>query len=41
MNVNVWDVAESIGRLIHDRIPVEDGFLADPGLPLDELVPAP
>ncbi len=41
MNANVWDVADSIARLIHARIPVDDASLADPGLPLDELVPAP
>ena len=36
MNVNVWDVAESIGALIGH--PVDARRLADPGVPLDDLV---
>jgi 3-phenylpropionate/trans-cinnamate dioxygenase ferredoxin reductase subunit len=39
MNVNVWDVVEPIQRLIRDRVAVEDHRLADPGVPLDTLVP--
>src|SRR5688500_4003603 len=37
MNVNVWDVTDPIKRLISERIAVDDGQLADPDLPLDEL----
>jgi 3-phenylpropionate/trans-cinnamate dioxygenase ferredoxin reductase subunit len=39
MNVNVWDVNDSIGRLIRRRIAVDDRRLADPGVTLDELAP--
>ena len=37
MNVNVWDVTDSIKRLIAERVAVEHRQLADPELPLDEL----
>ena len=37
MNVNVWDVNESIQRLIRARTTVDPDQLADPDLPLDEL----
>jgi 3-phenylpropionate/trans-cinnamate dioxygenase ferredoxin reductase subunit len=37
MNVNVWDVTESIQRLIRDRVAVDDRRLADTGIPLEEL----
>jgi 3-phenylpropionate/trans-cinnamate dioxygenase ferredoxin reductase component len=40
MNVNVWDVTEAIQRLIRARAPVDARRLADPDVPLDELVPA-
>jgi 3-phenylpropionate/trans-cinnamate dioxygenase ferredoxin reductase subunit len=40
MNVNVWDVAEPIRRLIGERVAVGDERLADPGVPIDELVAA-
>jgi 3-phenylpropionate/trans-cinnamate dioxygenase ferredoxin reductase component len=39
MNVNVWDVTDPIKRLISQRVVVDDGRLADPGVPLDELAP--
>jgi 3-phenylpropionate/trans-cinnamate dioxygenase ferredoxin reductase component len=39
MNVNVWDVADPIQRLIRERIAVDDHRLADPAVPLGELVP--
>jgi 3-phenylpropionate/trans-cinnamate dioxygenase ferredoxin reductase component len=39
MNVNVWDVTDPIKRLINKRVVVDDGRLADPGVPLDELAP--
>jgi 3-phenylpropionate/trans-cinnamate dioxygenase ferredoxin reductase component len=37
MNVNVWDVTDHIKRLISQRVVVDDGRLADPGVPLHEL----
>jgi 3-phenylpropionate/trans-cinnamate dioxygenase ferredoxin reductase subunit len=40
MNVNVWDVNEDVQRLIRSRAPVDDRRLADPDVPLDELVGA-
>jgi 3-phenylpropionate/trans-cinnamate dioxygenase ferredoxin reductase subunit len=40
MNVNVWDVIDPIQRLISERVAVDDGRLADPDVPLEELVPA-
>ncbi len=40
MNVNVWDVADPIQRLIRGRVAVEDRRLADPGVALEELAPA-
>jgi 3-phenylpropionate/trans-cinnamate dioxygenase ferredoxin reductase subunit len=38
MNVNVWDVSESIQRLIRGRVAVDDRRLADPDIPLEDLV---
>jgi 3-phenylpropionate/trans-cinnamate dioxygenase ferredoxin reductase component len=35
----VWDVTDPIKRLINKRVVVDDGRLADPGVPLDELAP--
>jgi 3-phenylpropionate/trans-cinnamate dioxygenase ferredoxin reductase subunit len=40
MNVNVWDVNDSIRRLIGERVTVDDRRLADPDVPIDQLVPA-
>ncbi|MEX2197012.1 MAG: FAD-dependent oxidoreductase [Thermoleophilaceae bacterium] len=37
MNVNVWDVAEPIQRLIRERVSVDDARLADPGVALEDL----
>ncbi len=37
MNVNVWDVTDTIQRLIRDRVPVDARRLADPDVPLDAL----
>ena len=37
MNVNVWDVADPIKRLISQRVAVDDRRLTDPGVPLDKL----
>ena len=39
MNVNVWDVVDSLRRVITARQPVDDEQLRDPGVPLDQLVP--
>jgi 3-phenylpropionate/trans-cinnamate dioxygenase ferredoxin reductase subunit len=38
MNVNVWDVNESIQHLIRERVAVEDRRLADQDVPLEELL---
>jgi NADPH-dependent 2,4-dienoyl-CoA reductase/sulfur reductase-like enzyme len=38
MNVNVWDVTESIQRLIRSKARVNTEALADPHIPLDSLV---
>ncbi len=38
MNVNVWDVSETIGELIRSRHAVDAGRLADPDIPLGELL---
>jgi 3-phenylpropionate/trans-cinnamate dioxygenase ferredoxin reductase subunit len=40
MNVNVWDVNDPIQRLISDRAEVDGRRLADPDVPIDELVAA-
>ena len=40
MNVNVWDVTDAIQRVIRSRAPVDGGRLADPDVPLEQLVPA-
>jgi 3-phenylpropionate/trans-cinnamate dioxygenase ferredoxin reductase component len=37
MNVNVWDVADPIRRIISERVQVEDRRLADPGVALEEI----
>nr|WP_145488332.1 MULTISPECIES: FAD-dependent oxidoreductase [Streptomyces] len=39
MNVNVWNVTEQIQRLIRSRAQVETDALADPHVPLEQLVP--
>jgi 3-phenylpropionate/trans-cinnamate dioxygenase ferredoxin reductase subunit len=38
MNVNVWDVAEDVQALIRSGKPVDTARLADPGVPLGDLV---
>lgn len=38
MNVNVWDVSVTIGELIRSRHAVDAGRLADPDIPLGELL---
>jgi 3-phenylpropionate/trans-cinnamate dioxygenase ferredoxin reductase component len=40
MNVNVWDVNDAIRRLIGERVTVDDRRLADPDVPIDQLVAA-
>jgi 3-phenylpropionate/trans-cinnamate dioxygenase ferredoxin reductase component len=37
MNVNIWDVADQIERLVLSGREVDAGRLADPSVPLDEL----
>jgi len=37
MNVNVWDVTDTIKRLISERATVDDRALSDPAVPLEEL----
>jgi 3-phenylpropionate/trans-cinnamate dioxygenase ferredoxin reductase component len=41
MNVNVWEVNETVQQLIRERAVVDDQRLADPDVPLDQLVGAP
>jgi 3-phenylpropionate/trans-cinnamate dioxygenase ferredoxin reductase subunit len=40
MNVNVWDVTDTIQALIRARVAVDDARLSDPDVPLEDLVPA-
>ena len=37
MNVNIWDVTDSIKNLIRSGRPVDADALADPGTSLDDL----
>jgi 3-phenylpropionate/trans-cinnamate dioxygenase ferredoxin reductase subunit len=39
MNANIWDVAKPIEALIRARAVVDPALLADPSVPLDELLP--
>ncbi|MER6840157.1 NAD(P)/FAD-dependent oxidoreductase [Streptomyces platensis] len=39
MNVNVWDVTDPIKALVLSGQAIDPGRLADPGVPLDALVP--
>jgi 3-phenylpropionate/trans-cinnamate dioxygenase ferredoxin reductase subunit len=41
MNVNVWDVSDPIRRLIGERVAIDDRLLADPAVPIEQLVAAP
>ena len=41
MNVNIWDAADSIKRLIRGRVLVDPNKLADPDVPLETLVEGP
>jgi hypothetical protein len=38
MNANVWDVAKPIERRIRSRATVDVDALADPSIPIDELL---
>ncbi|MER6578098.1 FAD-dependent oxidoreductase [Nonomuraea sp. NPDC001023] len=40
MNVNIWDVTDHTQALIRSRKPVDRAALADPGTPLDQLLPS-
>jgi NADPH-dependent 2,4-dienoyl-CoA reductase/sulfur reductase-like enzyme len=40
MNVNVWDVTDPIQAMIRSGQPVDTARLADPNVPLDEVVPS-
>ncbi|HWK28527.1 MAG TPA: FAD-dependent oxidoreductase [Solirubrobacter sp.] len=40
MNVNVWDVNEDVQALIRARAPIDQARLADPDVPLRDLLPA-
>jgi hypothetical protein len=40
MNVNIWDVADDIERLIESARPVNTDDLVDPGIPLDSFAQA-
>jgi 3-phenylpropionate/trans-cinnamate dioxygenase ferredoxin reductase subunit len=37
MNINIWDVADDIERLVQSSHPVNTDDLADPGIPLANL----
>jgi 3-phenylpropionate/trans-cinnamate dioxygenase ferredoxin reductase subunit len=39
MNVNIWDVQKPLTALIRSGAQVDPAVLADPGTPLEELVP--
>jgi 3-phenylpropionate/trans-cinnamate dioxygenase ferredoxin reductase subunit len=41
MNANVWDVTGPIGELIRRRMPIDAARLADPDVPLEDLVGTP
>ena len=38
MNINIWDVADDIERLVQSARPVNPDDLADPGIPLASLL---
>ncbi len=41
MNINVWDVTETVQALIRAGRPVDEARLTDPGVPLEELLAKP
>jgi 3-phenylpropionate/trans-cinnamate dioxygenase ferredoxin reductase component len=38
MNVNIWDVTDAIQHLIRSGQPADPARLADPAVPLEEVV---
>ncbi len=38
MNVNIWDVVDDLKAIIEAEAPVDPARLADPDIPLDELL---
>jgi 3-phenylpropionate/trans-cinnamate dioxygenase ferredoxin reductase component len=38
MNINIWDVAEEIERLVQSAQPINADELADPAVPLARLM---
>jgi 3-phenylpropionate/trans-cinnamate dioxygenase ferredoxin reductase component len=41
MNINIWDVADDIERLVQSPHPANTDDLADPGIPLASLLHRP
>jgi hypothetical protein len=41
MNINIWDVAGDIERLVQSAHPVDTDDLANPGVPLTSLLRRP
>ena len=41
MNVNIWDVADDIERLVQSAHPIDPDDLADPAIPLASLLQRP
>jgi hypothetical protein len=41
MNINIWDVADDIERLVQSPHPADTDDLADPGIPLASLLQRP
>ncbi|MFI1253695.1 NAD(P)/FAD-dependent oxidoreductase [Streptomyces netropsis] len=39
MNVNVWDVTDTVQKLIRSGVRLDPDALADPGIPLESLLP--
>ncbi|GGR03884.1 FAD-dependent oxidoreductase [Streptomyces netropsis] len=39
MNVNVWDVTDTVQKLIRSGVRLDPNALADPGIPLESLLP--
>src|SRR5215211_4946148 len=41
MNINIWDVADDVERLVQSPLPANTDDLADPGIPLASLLKRP
>jgi hypothetical protein len=41
MNINIWDVADDIERLVQSPHPANIDDLAEPGIPLADLLQRP